>query len=89
MFAADGSVLLQNGRTEWFADHGTSLIQEVRTWLTTTTPTLSQRQILLLRGQSASDPALGILIDTHAITVLALPASITGRLFTFASSVGL
>jgi hypothetical protein len=82
------AVLQREGDSAMFDDIRASLIKDLRNWQSATGTHLPQRQFLMLRSEHASDLFVCFLIDSTAITIVALPGSSTGRAFSAAKAVG-
>jgi hypothetical protein len=84
----DGATLHRAGKWEMLDGIVKSLIQDMAQWRRNTEKTLPLRQLLMWRGRLASDLILCVLLDKSLVTIVALPASSTGRAFSAAACVG-
>jgi hypothetical protein len=81
MLDHSGQILRKHGDHKSLAAAIPDLLADAAQWISRTGDVLSPRQLLMLRGPEASDSSLCIAIDGHALTVVVLPASLTGRVF--------
>jgi hypothetical protein len=76
-----GQVLRKHGDHKSLGAIVPKLLADAAQWLSHSSDPHSRRQLLMFRGQNGTDSCLCLAIDKETVTVLHLPASLTGRVF--------